>query len=119
MRMWMCNPKIMCRQHLLGEHREMHTLIGSLTKKRSIEGHIRLDQLEPLSIKTRHDNLVQEMQRRKYKHNSPLIQDESLLNHLPESHRNHRINRNWSKELLLLRCQRCRQLNEQEENKND
>ena len=32
MRMWMVDPQIMCRQHLLGEHTEMHMFVGTLKR---------------------------------------------------------------------------------------
>jgi len=28
MRMWMLNPKALCRKHLMGEHVEIHMLVG-------------------------------------------------------------------------------------------
>ncbi len=72
MRMWMVAPCLMCRQHLLGEHRELHALAGSLRAGRSIAGHISRGQLEPQNIKARHDAIVTEMVRRGYKHLTPL-----------------------------------------------
>jgi hypothetical protein len=70
--MWMINPKYLCRQHLLGEHKELHQLIGSLNKGKSIKGHIDKGQVEVHSIKKRHNQLVAEMKSRGYKHQSPL-----------------------------------------------
>lgn len=70
--MWMVNPKILCRQHLLGEHKELHQLVGSLRKGRSIKGHIEKGQVEIHNIKKRHAELVKEMQKRGYKHQSRL-----------------------------------------------
>ena len=32
MRMWMLPPAGMCRKHLLGEHVELHMLLGSLRR---------------------------------------------------------------------------------------
>ena len=71
-RMWMINPKKLCRQHLLGEHKELHQLVGSLRKNRSIKGHIEKGQVEVHNIKVRHKQLVEEMKRRGYKHKSAL-----------------------------------------------
>ncbi len=33
MRTWMVPPQIMCRQHLLGEHNEIHKFVGAVTKR--------------------------------------------------------------------------------------
>lgn len=71
-RMWCVNPKKMCRQHLLGEHKELHQLVGSLRKGKSIKGHIKKGQVEIHSIKQRHTQLVEEMKSRGYKHLSSL-----------------------------------------------
>ena len=40
MRMWMVDPKKMCRKHLLGEHVEIHMMVGTLLKGRSIDGFL-------------------------------------------------------------------------------
>lgn len=74
MRMWKVRPVLLCRQHLLGEHREMHTLVGSIKHGRSIQGHIDRGQVETSLIKRRHDELAAEMRRRDYNHASPLRQ---------------------------------------------
>lgn len=34
MRMWVVNPKILCRKHLLGEHVELHMATGHLQRGR-------------------------------------------------------------------------------------
>lgn len=70
--MWMIDPREMCRNHLLGEHRELHTLAAVLEKGRSIRGHIEKGQLEPLSLESRHRSLVREMVRRGWNHRSPI-----------------------------------------------
>ena len=70
--MWNVDPKILCRQHLLGEHREMHALIGSLRKGRSIKGHIEKGQVEVHNILKRHDALAKEILRRGWRHIKPL-----------------------------------------------
>jgi Pyrimidine dimer DNA glycosylase len=35
MRMWLVDPRLMCSQHLLGEHVELHMLVGSLNRKKT------------------------------------------------------------------------------------
>jgi len=73
MRMWLVDPTKMCRQHLLGEHVEMHMFLGSLRKGTSVAGYILKGQLDPFLVQKRHDELVQEMTRRGYRHFTPLI----------------------------------------------
>lgn len=72
MRMWMVDPKLMCRKHLLGEHVELHMFIGTLVRGVSIRGYVEKNLFEPSSLDARHEELVQEMQARGYKHSSPL-----------------------------------------------
>ena len=72
MRMWMVNPKRMCRKHLLGEHVELHMLLGSLRKNRSIQGFLDARLLQPQTANQRHEALVKEMEARGYRHSSPL-----------------------------------------------
>lgn len=71
-RMWMINPKLMCRQHLLGEHKELHQAVGSILKNRSLKGHLDKGQIEVHNIISRHKTLVKEMKARGYNHKSPL-----------------------------------------------
>ena len=51
MRIWKINPKLMCRKHLLGEHVESHMFVGSINKRRSIQGHIEKGQVEIHNLK--------------------------------------------------------------------
>jgi len=37
MRMWMCDPRILCRKHLIAEHCETGSFIGSIKKKNKNE----------------------------------------------------------------------------------
>ena len=71
MRMWLVNPRCLCRKHLLGEHVELHMTIGCINKGTSIRGYIEKGLLETHKILERHEELVIEMNRRGYKHNSP------------------------------------------------
>lgn len=70
--MWMVDPRIMCRKHLLGEHVELHMLVGHLRRGRRIDGFIRNNCVQPRSINDRHKALAAEMERRGYHHESPL-----------------------------------------------
>lgn len=78
MRMWNLPPKIMCRKHLLGEHLELHMMIGAIKKGKNISGYLR-GLYDPSQIPKRHEELVEEMKRRRYNHKSPIIVDISSL----------------------------------------
>jgi len=104
----MCEPSIMCRQHLLGEHNECHMFLGSLKKKIKLDGYFRNDLFEPLSLKIRHDSLAEELIKRGFSHNSELIIDPlEIFSHLTIQQINHKIDQERSLNLLLLRCNRC------------
>ena len=70
--MWMVNPRLLCRKHLLGEHGEIHKHRHNFVKGHSIAG--RIGQIEPAQMKARHDELALEMQRRGFNHKSEYIQ---------------------------------------------
>ena len=72
MRMWNVPPEMMCRRHLLGEHLEMHMFAGAIKCGRSLKGYLEKGLVETGNISARHDELAAEMQRRGYRHNSPL-----------------------------------------------
>lgn len=100
--MWMINPKKMCRQHLLGEHKELHQLIGSLNKGKSVKGHLDKGQIEIHKIKTRHEQLVKEMKRRGYNHNSKLLKF--------KDYKAGKINISENEKELIKRCNECRKI---------
>lgn len=70
--MWNVNPRFMCRQHLLGEHLEMHMFVGAINKGKKLDGFVKNGLVEMHNIKKRHDELVHEMRQRGYNHKSPL-----------------------------------------------
>ena len=109
MRMWMVNPKIMCRKHLMGSHVEIHMFLGSVRKGISMNGYINNDLLEPLSLKNYHDRIVKEMIFRGYKHKTELSDDEFyfFINKIKDNFLFHKININNSKNELLNRCNLC------------
>jgi hypothetical protein len=76
MRVWdQVPPENLCDRHLLGEHREIHSMWTSLTKRgagyrshpevKRWQGHLP-------ALKTRHNKLAREMRRRGMNHQSPL-----------------------------------------------
>jgi hypothetical protein len=68
----MVDPKNMCRKHLLGEHVECHMFVGTIRRGKSVHGYLEKGLLEMHNLQNRHDELVVEMERRGYKHNSPM-----------------------------------------------
>jgi hypothetical protein len=74
-RIWCVPVSQLDRQHLLGEHAELHCIVGALLEKyKAYRNHPetlrfkgRIEQLY-----SRHSEQVAEMTKRGYKHNSPL-----------------------------------------------
>ena len=75
MRIWDVDPARLCRQHLLGEHRELHGLWNIHTLGRTGYSHhpeTRRWEGKLAALFARHERLVEEMLRRGYRHASPL-----------------------------------------------
>lgn len=75
--MWVgIDPSDLCREHLLGEHKEMHQEVGTYLRhphgEAVVQGHVDKAQVVPSRIRERHDALAAEMERRGYDHDSPL-----------------------------------------------
>lgn len=102
MRMWMIPCRLLCRQHLLGEHGEIHKHKHNFIKMHSMAG--RKGQILPERMQDRHDALADEMVRRGFNHNSPYVQP--LL---------HDMYKGWSVDVdyniqdLMGRCASCRE----------
>ena len=113
MRMWMVDPQIMCRQHLLGEHKELHMLVGSVRRGRSLRGHIEKGQLQLSALHSRHEALAAEIERRNWDHSSPLLETASERGYwLTEVAQKQPLNggevdAEASRELLITRCSDC------------
>jgi len=105
-RMWMISPANLCRNHLCGEHNEIHKAVGNLKKHRSITGYIRNNCLEPWSFVERHDELAKEMIRRGYNHNSPL-EFQWDGEHPPKNEYFYTINTESSFADLMNKCNAC------------
>lgn len=112
----MTNPELMCRQHLIGEYRELFTFVGTLKKQKNIAGYIKHDLLEPLSIKKRFEQLKNEMLKRNYNPKKEFTFDNSMLDYLTDDFKNHKIDEENSTGLLFERCKNCRLLQEKIEN---
>ncbi len=75
MRIWDIAPGRLCRNHLLGEHRELHAIWSVLTRNK--KGYSRHPETlrwkgRLKALYSRHTKLVNELKRRGYLHHSPL-----------------------------------------------
>jgi hypothetical protein len=75
MRIWDLPQEKLCKKHLLGEHSELHAIWSIITKgKKGYSFHPEVirwkGKLKALYLK--HEEIVHEMKKRGYKHNSPL-----------------------------------------------
>ena len=75
MRIWDIEPKKLCRNHLLGEHRELHAIWSILTKNK--KGYAKHPETlrwknKLAALYLRHSRLVNEMKNRGYCHYSNL-----------------------------------------------
>jgi hypothetical protein len=104
MRMWMVDPRVMCRSHLLGEHAEIHMFIGAISRRQSVDGYLKKGLLEVHSLFARHEELVEEMKRRGYRHCSDLDEKWRYMERLGS------IDREKNVEELVNRCSRCRRI---------
>lgn len=107
MRMWMLPVQTLCRKHLLGEHGEIHKHRHNFVKKHSIKNRIRLGQIEPSSMKNRHDELANEMLSRGFNHKSPYEAPD--ISHLTEYEKSFKVNTDDSRKDLHQRCEVCKQ----------
>lgn len=75
MRIWDIKPKKLCRNHLLGEHRELHAIWAVLSKNK--KGYSRHPETlrwkgKLAALYLRHKMLIKEFKNRGYEHNSKL-----------------------------------------------
>ncbi len=105
MRMWNVDPKLLCRQHLLGEHLEMHMFIGCIQNGKSINGYINNGLVEVDNIIKRHDKLANEIIRRRWNHKSPI--NGCLQQFLWEEGN---VNSIENLKILREKCDKCKQI---------
>jgi len=105
MRIWDIEPGRLCRQHLLGEHRELHAILVVLTQNKKGYAH----HPETLRWKgrlkalyKRHEALVKEMAKRGYGHYSPFAR--TLAKGLPKQTK--RVN-TLAEQIKILRAKKC------------
>ncbi|EKE20330.1 MAG: hypothetical protein ACD_8C00021G0015 [uncultured bacterium] len=97
MRVWDVDPKKLCQEHLVAEHRELHGLWNILTKHGGKGGYSKHPETlrwvgKNRALFERHEVLIREFEKRGYKHHTPLdeklavgkkIQD-AFINTIPE-----------------------------------
>ena len=98
----MVDPRIMCRQHLLGEHVEIHMFIGTLNRKKSVKGYLEKGLLEIHNLFARHVVLVEEMKRRNYNHCSKVDDNWKFVEKVGI------IDKEKNVKELVNRCLRCK-----------
>ena len=103
----MVDPKLMCREHLQGEYRELFTFLGTFRLKRRVDGYIKNNCLEPLAIPSRYEAIKAEMLARGYKPQKPFLFTKELIQYLPEVFLYHKINRDQAYHDLMSRCSEC------------
>jgi len=104
MRMWNIKSALMCRQHILGEHFEIHKMIGNLRHRGKWTNSLTKNGfLEPQNALKRHNRLVKEMLIRGWKHQSPLDTEGVKL---PRG----KVNIKKSIKDITQRCKNCRKL---------
>jgi hypothetical protein len=75
MRVWDIPPKKLCRNHLLGEHNEIHAIFSIITNnKKGYSNHPEVKRWKGKlkALYKRHQMVVYELLERGYRHGSPL-----------------------------------------------
>ncbi len=80
MRIWDIKTKYLCKNHLLGEHRELHAIWNIITKNKiSYKNHPEVKRwrgkLKALYL--RHEEEIKEMKKRGYRHKSNLNKNQA------------------------------------------
>lgn len=114
MRMWLVDPKLLCRQHLLGEHRELHMFVGHIKRRKDVAGYMYGGLLDPSKLQSRHAELAREMERRGYFDCSPLEEvDTSYIYGVAC------VDIEANLKDLASRCQECRRRQEEAQNEEE
>ena len=109
MRMWLCDPRILCQKHLCGEHVEMHMFLGTLKKRKKIDGFLKNNLFQPRVLFQRHEDLKCEMIERGYNHNSNMCESEcACVLDLPTEKQYWEVDKDAALKNLLDRCPECR-----------
>lgn len=87
MRVWDIDPSLLCRNHLLGEHREIHAIYAIIVySKKGYSNHPETNRWRNhlWALYLRHEKVAEEMKRRGWNHHSNLglIKDNQHQNKL-------------------------------------
>ncbi|PNX46289.1 MAG: hypothetical protein BV459_06700 [Thermoplasmata archaeon M11B2D] len=87
MRVWDIHPSLLCDKHLLGLHREIHSIFTVVAEQR--DGYSRHPEVKRwfgklASLYDRHSSVVEEMERRVFNHRSP-IDKTKAIGHIVQS----------------------------------
>jgi len=92
MRIWDIEIERLCNQHLLGEHRELHAIWSILiNNKKGYSNHPETKRWvgKLNALYSRHEEQVKEIEKRKFKHRSPLekkyLKGENIQNEFVDS----------------------------------
>lgn len=99
----MVKPGVICDRHLLGEHVECHMFVGTINAGKSVKGYLEGGLLEIHKLKRRHDVLAREMEKRGFRHASPL----PCLKKCHRARRAGRISVEANMAELRRRCEFC------------
>jgi hypothetical protein len=106
MRIWDIKTKQLCRNHLLGEHRELHAIWVIITENKTGYRHhpeVRRWKGKLKALYNRHEELVTEMVSRGYVHRSML--NETLATGL--SVQNEHVN-TVQEQIMILKHKHCK-----------
>ena len=108
MRMWMVDPQLLCRRHLLGEHVECHMFEGTWVRDVSMKGYIDGGLFQPADLHARHDALAAEMARRGMNHKSPMhFTAADFRDAIPAQWLTVKVDANENLKELARRCPAC------------
>ena len=99
MRMWMVDPQVLCKKHLLREHAAIHMLAGMIRAGKSLEGYVAKGLVDTSVVAARHDALAAEMVTRYFNHASPIS--------VPPVKTMGKVNSVASLDELARRCEWC------------
>ena len=103
----MVEPSVLCKNHLLGCHYEIHKHRHNFEKHHSMTGRIfPIVLIEPDHMQDYHDKLVIEMIARGYNHKSEYIQPD--ISYLPIGQQHARADIEYNLKDLCQRCEECK-----------
>lgn len=104
-RQWLSDPRLMCKQHILGEHLEAHIFVSKMQKETSLKGFRKGSMFFGAEfVKSRHDKIAKLL---KQPHKTPLFIGELEIKNYPYIAPT-LYDLTKSMEDLLGRCEECK-----------